>query len=586
MDMAMRITKMMQILRSTGGVLCLVASSLAGAQNSFDPTMPFMPNAVPPSVTVPPVQQHMGLAGQAGMNEGAPMVQAQAPGMFDYSSNLNSDVFGGNLFTGAFSRDGAGQFNPDYVITVGDRVQVRLWGAFQYESTLTVDPKGNIFLPYVGPIRVMGVRNQDLQRTVNAALSRTFRNNVSSYASLAAAQPVRVFVSGFVHRPGLYNGTSMDSVLQYIDQAGGIDPERGSYLHVQVKRGSSTRAIINLYDFLLHGNMHPIQLSDGDVVFVGPRQNTVKVSGLAENAKRFEFYRELRPTVAEIAAMAKPTAPATHVRVARNTGATRHVEYYPLSDAGQVMVGNGDEIEFTADKKIGSITVRVEGEHLSPQEYVLPYGARMADLMGQITLDANSESESAQLFRQSVKERQKQLLSTSLHNLEMSVLTARSGSSDEARLRKEEADMTLQWIDRAKKVEPLGQVIITDATQLQQMLLENGDVVRIPRKDDLVIVSGEVLFPNAVAYQTGLTVDDYISRAGGFLQKEGSARVVVAKRDGSYQQKGNRGYSSSVKAGDQILVLPKVDDKNRQFWKELTQIMYQIAVGAKIVFGL
>ena len=581
----MSMSKILRTLRMVGISLCLMMGSLAGAQNSFDPAMPFMPNAVPPSAVVPPSQQNVGAAtGQKG--DGVPMVQTQSPSLFDYSSNLNSDVFGSNLFTGAFSRDGAGQFNPDYVVTVGDRIQVRLWGAFQYESVLTVDPKGNIFLPYVGPIRVMGVRNQDLQGAVNAALRRTFRNNVSSYASLAAAQPVRVFVSGFVHRPGLYNGTNMDSVLQYIDQAGGIDPERGSYLHVQIKRGSSTRAIINLYDFLLRGNMQTVQLTDGDVVFVGPRQNTVKVSGLAENAKRFEFYNELRPTVSEIANMAKPTAMVTHVRVARNTGMTRHVEYYPLSEAVNVTVGNGDEIEFTADKKIGSITVRVEGEHLSPQEYVLAYGARMADLMGHITLDPNSEPESAQLFRHSVKERQKQLLTTSLHNLEMSVLTARSGSSDEARLRKEEADMTLQWIDRAKKVEPLGQVIITDATQLQQMLLENGDVIRIPRKDDLVIVSGEVLFPNAVAYQAGMSVDDYISRAGGYLQKEGNARVVVAKRDGSYQQKGNRGYSSNVKAGDQILVLPKVDDKSRQFWKELTQIMYQIAVGAKVVFGL
>ena len=584
----MKTSLLMRRIGSAAVAASLMTASSAWAQASFNPTMPLLPNAAPPSATVPPSQMPagMGPTGLLPASGGAPEVRTQPPQMFDYSRNLNSDVFGGNLFTGAFSRDGAGQFNPDYVVSVGDRVQVRLWGAFQYESALTVDPKGNIFLPYVGPVRVMGVRNQDLQRTVDAALSRTFRNNVSSYASLAAAQPVRVFVSGFVHRPGLYNGTSMDSVLQYIDQAGGIDPERGSYLHVQVKRGVTTRAIVNLYDFLLHGNMNPVQLTDGDVVFVGPRQNTVKVNGLAENAKRFEFYRELKPTVADIARMAKPLPTATHVRVGRNTGTTRHMEYYPLAQADNVVIGNGDEIEFTADKKTGSITVRVEGEHLSPQEYVLPYGARMSDLMEKITLDDNSEPESAQLFRQSVKERQKSLLATSLHNLEMSVLTARSGSSDEARLRKEEADMTLQWIDRAKKVEPLGQVILASADQKHQMLLENGDVVRIPRKDGLVIVSGEVLFPNAVAYQAGMSVDDYIQRAGGYLQKEGSARVVVAKRDGSYQQKGNSDYSSSVKAGDQILVLPKVDDKNRQFWKELTQIIYQIAVGAKIVFGL
>lgn len=32
------------------------------------------------------------------------------------------------------------------------------------------------------------------------------------------------------------------------------------------------------------------------------------------------------------------------------------------------------ELQFTADKKPGTITVRVEGEHNSAQEYVLPYG--------------------------------------------------------------------------------------------------------------------------------------------------------------------------------------------------------------------
>src|SRR3546814_20906888 len=85
-------------------------------------------------------------------------------------------------------------------------------------------------------------------------LSRVFRSNVFSYASLASAQPVRVFVGGFVHRPGAYAGTSMDSILHYIDQAGGIDPVRGSFLALDVKRGSTVRDKLNLYDFLRRGD--------------------------------------------------------------------------------------------------------------------------------------------------------------------------------------------------------------------------------------------------------------------------------------------------------------------------------------------
>ena len=522
----------------------------------------------------------------------APAPSRQPPQFYDYSANLTSDVFGVHLFTGACAREGATQFNPDYAVTVGDKIQVRLWGAFEFDAPLTVDPKGNIFLPHAGPVQVMGVRNQDLQRLVEAAVAKVFRSNVSSYASLAAAQPVRVFVGGFVNRPGLYNGTSMDSLLHYLDQAGGIDTERGSFLMVQVKRGQQVRATANLYDFLLNGTMPLIQLADGDVIFVAPRQNTVKVAGLAENAKRFEFADSTR-TVADLVKVVKPRATATHVRVVRNTGSIKNVEYVPLADAASVLLQNGDELEFTSDKKLGTITVRVEGEHQSAQEYVLPYGTRMAGLLQQIQYSERSDQGSLQLFRASVKERQKLMLQTSLRSIEVAALTARSGTSDEARLRKEEAELLLQWVERAKKVEPTGQVVMAQAESKGDLLLENGDILRVPAKDGLVLISGEVLFPNAIAFDSNFSLDDYVRRAGGYTQNAETARLVVAHRDGSFAEAGGdkgfftlRSNDVTIRAGDEILVLPKIDVKSRQIWKDMTQIIFQMAVSAKVVFGL
>lgn len=514
-------------------------------------------------------------------------VLPQAPQTADYTANLNSDVFGANLFTGNFARAGATQFNPDYLVAVGDRIHLRLWGGYTFDSVAAVDPQGNIFLPQVGPIKVLGIANKNLQQQVETAVRRVFRANVYSYASLAAAQPVRIFVGGNVMRPGLYNGTSMDSLLNYLDQAGGIDPERGSFLTVQVKRGNSVRGTFNLYDFLLKGQLPLLQLNDGDVIFVPPIANRVRVSGLVNNAKRFEFAQGSE-TVAQLMQLAKPQAQATHVRIARNTGTVKNTEYYPLQEANALVLQNGDELEFTADKKPGTITVRVEGEHMNSQEYVLPYGTRLGSLMQSIQTLPDAEPESIQLFRQSVKDRQKEMLATSLRSLETALLTARSGSSEEARLRKEEADLTLQWVERAKKVEPTGQVQIAQASQRDNMLLENGDVIRIPRKDGLVLVSGEVLFPNAVAFDGSLSLKDYIDRAGGFTQTADAARVVVAHRDGAFEQvdTGKLFENTRLKAGDQVLVLPKVDEKKRQFWKDITQIMYQIAIGAKVVFGL
>ncbi len=519
-----------------------------------------------------------------------PDIRTQPPQLFDYSANLRSDVFGANLFTGAFAREGATQFNPDYLVAVGDKIQVRLWGAFEFDAPLTVDPKGNIFLPHVGPIPVLGVRNQDLQHVVESGTSRVFRANVYSYASLAAAQPVRVFVSGFVNRPGLYSGTSMDSLLHYLDQAGGIDPERGSFLNVQVKRGSLTRASLSLYDFLLAGQIPLIQLSDGDVLFVASRHNTAKVSGLAENAKRFEFNRS-SITVSELIKLAKPSALATHMRVVRNTGTVRNTEYFPLSDASIVALQNGDELEFTADKRPGTIAVRVEGEHKSVQEYVLPYGAKLGELVRQIEFTDQSDRSSLQLFRLSAKERQRQALQTTLKFLENAALTARSQTMEEAQLRKEEAELLLKWVERGKSVEPSGQIYIAQAADRNELLLENGDILRVPIKDGLVFVSGEVIFPNNIAYDPALGLGDYIHNAGGYTQNADASRVVVAHRDGSFDESrrgffGLGGGEPTLRPGDHILVLPKIDVKSRQIFKDVVEALFRIALIVGVVNNL
>jgi protein involved in polysaccharide export with SLBB domain len=532
-------------------------------------------NAVPYNATA-------GNATAATNGMSVPEVSLQAMPVTDYAANAKSDVFGASLFTGSFARGGATQFNPDYVISAGDRIQVRLWGGFTFDGILLVDPQGNVFLPQIGPVRVADVRNANLQQVLETAMRKVFRANVFGYASLVAAQPVRVFVGGFVNRPGQYNGTSMASLLQYLDQAGGIDPERGTFLDVQVKRGEQVRAHVNLYDFLLSGRIPQVQLSDGDVIFVGPRQSVVKVSGLATNAKRFEFMGT-SISIAELSRMARPQAAATNVRVVRNTGTVRDTDYYALADSVNVTIGNGDDVAYTADKKPGTITVRVEGETLSPQEYVLPYGTRMGVLMRQVKLSPRSDIGGIQLFRTSVVDRQRAMLATSLSRLESTVLTARSGTSDEARLRKDEADLILQWVTRARTIEPSGQVLIAQSATRDELPLENGDVIKVPANDGLVLVSGEVLFPNAIAYDTHLSLDDYIARAGGFTQNAESSRVIVAHRDGGFSDSDAK---PAVKAGDQILVLPKVDVKSRQMWKDLTQIIYQIAVSAKVVLGL
>ena len=63
----------------------------------------------------------------------------------------------------------------------------------------------------------------------------------------------------------------------------------------------------------LEGRIPLIQLADGDVIFITARKNTVIVSGLAENAKQFEFNDSGR-SIGSIIKFAKPFAKATHIQ--------------------------------------------------------------------------------------------------------------------------------------------------------------------------------------------------------------------------------------------------------------------------------
>ena len=102
-------------------------------------------------------------------------------------------------------------------------------------------------------------------------------------------------------------------------------------------------------------------------------------------------------------------------------------------------------------------------------------------------------------------------------------------------------------------------------------------------------MSGEVLFPNAVAYRDGMSLEQYIQSAGGYTQNADNSRIIVAHRDGSFSEGGERGYGTSpavIRPGDEVLVLPKIDVKSRQIWKDLSQIIFQLAVTAKVAFGL
>ena len=180
---------------------------------------------------------------------------------------------------------------------------------------------------------------------------------------------------------------------------------------------------------------------------------------------------------------------------------------------------------FTSDKLPGTILVNIEGAHLGERSLVLPYGAKLKDALAQLRPAPQSSLAALQLFRRSVAERQKELLEGSLRSLETYALTARSATSEEASLRSRESQQILEFIERSRRVQPRGQVVLAGAGGAGETLLEDGDVIRVPETSNLILVSGEVLFPTALVYERAAGIDEYVSRAGGYNQGADRARV-------------------------------------------------------------
>lgn len=499
-------------------------------------------------------------------------------------------VFGQNLFTGGFKESAFQGFNPNYVIGVGDIINLQLWGGYEVTTKLTVDAQGNLFIPNIGPVRLQGVTNKDLNKTIAKKVASVYQRNVKLYASLDASQPVQLYVTGFVKKPGLYGGLSSDSILSYLEKSGGITPESGSYLRIQLKRDNTLINEYNLYDFILTGHLKQQQLHDGDVLVVGARQSNVSFDGLVENAVEFEFEGDellLSEALATIGLLPE----ATHARITRGNRLKNEVEYIPLNKKETVALNNGDTIDIVSDKPTGTIVVFVEGEHKGRAEYVLPYGADLDDLIKKIQVSENSLIDAMQLYREEVAARQKEMIELKLQKLEDATYSARSSTEGVAKLRASDAKIISEFIKRARDIEPLGLVVMGNNPLKNSLTLKNRDRLFIPSKNLLIQVNGEVMFPSATVWRKDATIYDYIEAAGGFTQKSGHSRVLVIKQNGEIINYGDsmgkiKSKKSRLSPGDEVLVLPQIDNKTMQFAMDLSQIIYQIALTARVALLL
>ncbi|WP_188640568.1 polysaccharide biosynthesis/export family protein [Vreelandella lutescens] len=498
---------------------------------------------------------------------------------------LNPDAlppFGANLFTGGFRGAMGDGLNADYQVKPGDQITVRAWGAFEFDRVLPVDAQGNIFIPGSGPLNVEGQNSQQVDSRVRGAITSVYPENVQVYTNVQGVQPVAVFVTGYVQNPGRFAGTPNDSVLYFLDQAGGIDQDLGSYRQIRVIRNDQTVATVDLYDFLINGSIARPQFQDGDTIVVEERGPAIAVVGDVHREHRYELIGN-QLSGAELVELARLRSGVSHVLLRGDRSDGPMAQYFPINEFYTQTIRSGDEVAFSADQRSETIVVQVEGSYYGPSRFALPRDARLSELLDAIPVPENMTAvESISLQRESVKQQQQQSMEDSLRRLETTYLSAESSTNEEAQIRAQEAELIQNFVQRARELEPSGRLVVAYNDRISDIRLQDGDVITIPEISDSILISGEVLVPQAAVYRPGMSVIDYIESAGGFTQRADDDHILLVRQNGAVENARN----TPLRAGDEILVMPEAPTHNLQLAATLTQILYQVAVATRVAVDL
>jgi protein involved in polysaccharide export with SLBB domain len=120
------------------------------------------------------------------------------------------------------------------------------------------------------------------------------------------------------------------------------------------------------------------------------------------------------------------------------------------------------------------------------------------------------------------------------------------------------------------------------------LILEEGDILRVPKQLQTVKINGEVLYPVTTIYNNNNGFQQYISQAGGFSDRSLKRRAYVVYANGAVKSTKKFLFFNNypvIKPGAEIFV-PKKADRNKLSVQEVVGISTGLASLAAIILTL
>lgn len=260
--------------------------------------------------------------------------------------------------------------------------------------------------------------------------------------------------------------------------------------------------------------------------------------------------------------------------------------------ASLISLHPGDTIRVGQNfRRIEDRHVLLTGEIKNPGTYDLIAGDTLSALIkraGGLTEEAYPKG--SIFSRKSERIREEQRYKSQARTLEFNLASALQDNQTDKKPNDQEIALARNLIAELKSAEVLGRITVEadpallEAHPDQDILLESGDKIYIPKRPLTVRVAGEVLSPAALQFRTGKNPRDYINEAGGFAYNADQDRSFVVYPDGSAQPLSVSAwnYKAAMIPPGSTIIVPR-DPKPLTFMdgaKDLSQILANLATAA------
>lgn len=389
----------------------------------------------------------------------------------------------------------------DYILGVGDQLNIAIWGFADYNEVFTIEKEGYIQPKYVGRIYLKGLTLKNAIEVIKARYSRAYMIENSQFdVTLNYSRVINVNVVGEVELPGSYTIPAVNTVFNLLSFIGG-PTNLGSIRNIQIKRNGIVIRKFDLYNFLNNPNAQDDYfLQNNDYVFVPISNKLVTISGAVQRPFKYELLdNETFDDLLKYAGGYRPNALTNYLQIQRyvdNKAVLIDVNLDSLRAVkGKLTLMNGDAITVRAIPETAVNWVNIQGSVTVPGRYQLKPGDRLSSLINRaMGLAEDAFVDEAYVFRLDPGSEGKTVIRVSLSE----ALNNPYSDSD--------------------------------------IVLQNRDEIKIFKNDYFIDrysiqIKGAVRNPTVIEAQKGLTLRDGILYAGGLLQSAYLERAYIKRID-------------------------------------------------------